>query len=118
MPWADHSGGHRTRKRSESARRCGPSASARRCGTTSAEASRAVGRVTAMSRRTQRQSWRMTRRELRKHLARDARKWVSEVWKAASETAARLDNLSPVTAPLGVRLVDSYAARQQASEEA
>jgi hypothetical protein len=65
----------------------------------------------------QRQSWRMTRRELRKHLARDARKWVSEVWKATSETAARLDNLSPVTAPLGVRLVDSYAARQQTSEE-
>jgi hypothetical protein len=71
-----------------------------------------------MSRRTQRQSWRMTRRELRKHLKRDARKWVNEVWQAAATTAAELDNLSPVTAQLGIRLVESYATREDAGEEA
>lgn len=60
----------------------------------------------------------MTRRELRKTLKRDARKWVNEVWQAAAGTAVQLDTLSPVTAPLGVRLVESYAAREQAGEQA
>ena len=39
------------------------------------------------------------------------------MWQAAASTAAELDSLSPVTAPLGVRLVESYAAREQAGEE-
>ncbi len=59
----------------------------------------------------------MTRRELHKTLSRSARKWVKEVWQAATGTAVRLDTLSPVTAPLGLRLVETYAARQQAGEE-
>jgi hypothetical protein len=59
----------------------------------------------------------MTRRELHKKLTRSARKWVREVWQAAVSTAAELESLSPVTAPLGVRLVESYAAREQAGEE-
>ena len=60
----------------------------------------------------------MTRRQLRKTLKRDARKWVDEVWQAAAATAAQLENLSPVTAPLGVRLVESYASREEAGEGA
>ena len=60
----------------------------------------------------------MTRRELHKTLIARARKWVKEVWQAAAGTAVELDTLSPVTAPLGVRLVESYAAREQAGEEA
>ena len=60
----------------------------------------------------------MTRRELHKTLTRDARKWVKEVWQAAAGTAVQLEALSPVTSPLGVRLVESYAAREQAGEEA
>ncbi len=69
-------------------------------------------------RRAQRQSWRMTSRELHKTLSRGARKWIKEVWEAAASFAGRLENLSPVTAPLGVRLVESYTAREEAGEEA
>jgi hypothetical protein len=52
----------------------------------------------------------MARRELNKTLARDGRKWVKEVWKAASGMAADLDALSPLTTVLGTRLVEDYAA--------
>ena len=51
----------------------------------------------------------MTRRELKQMLARDGRKWVREVWKAASGAAADLDALSPLTTVLGNRLVEDYA---------
>lgn len=54
-------------------------------------------------------SWRMTRRELNKTLARDGRKWVREVWQSASGAAADLDALSPLTTVLGNRLVEEYA---------
>lgn len=60
----------------------------------------------------------MTSRELHKTLSRGARKWVKEVWEAAARFAGQLENLSPVTAPLGVRLVESYTAREQAGEDA
>ena len=60
----------------------------------------------------------MTSRELHKTLSRGARKWIKEVWEAAASFAGRLENLSPVTAPLGVRLVESYTAREEAGEEA
>lgn len=52
----------------------------------------------------------MTRRELNKTLARDGRKWVRQVWEAASGAAAELDALSPLTTVLGNRLVEDYAA--------
>ena len=58
----------------------------------------------------------MTRRELRKTLARDGRKWIKEVWQAATATSAEIDSLSPVTTPLGTRLIESYGAREHASE--
>ena len=42
-----------------------------------------------MKERERRQSWRMTRGELHKTLARDGRKWIKEVWQAATEPATR-----------------------------
>jgi len=63
--------------------------------------------------REKRQSWRMTRREMRKTLARDGRKWVREVWQASSGAAAELDALSPLTTVLGTRLVEDYAASRK-----
>jgi hypothetical protein len=68
-----------------------------------------------MKERARRQSWRMTRRELHKALARDGRKWIKEVWQAATAASARMDALSPVTTPLGNRLVESYGNREQAT---
>lgn len=53
----------------------------------------------------------MTRRELQKTLARDGRKWVRELWKAASGMAADLDALSPLTTVVGNRLVEEYAKK-------
>ena len=58
----------------------------------------------------------MTRRELHKKLARDGRKWIKEVWQAATATSRQMDALSPVTTPLGNRLVESYGNREQATE--
>jgi hypothetical protein len=59
-----------------------------------------------------RQSWRLTRREVTHLMSRRGRKWVSEVWQAAARTSAELDGLSPLTTPLGNRLVESYAAAE------
>ncbi|HTP21171.1 MAG TPA: hypothetical protein VMJ65_16330 [Solirubrobacteraceae bacterium] len=67
-----------------------------------------------MKERDRRQSWRATRRELAKTMSRRGRKWIREVWAASARTAAALERLSPVTTPLGRRLVESYAAREQA----
>ncbi len=66
--------------------------------------------------REKRQSWRMTRRELRKTLKRDARKWVREVWQASAGAAAELEALSPLTAVLGTRLVEDYAASKKLAD--
>lgn len=67
--------------------------------------------------RERRQSGRLTRRELNKSLSRRARKWVKEVWQAASLASARFDGLSPVTTPLANTLVENYGARQGATAE-
>ena len=61
-----------------------------------------------LQQREKRQSWRMTRREMRKSLARDGRKWVREVWQASAGAAAELDALSPLTTVLGTRLAEDY----------
>ena len=66
--------------------------------------------------REKRQSWRMTRRELRKTLKRGARKWVREVWQASAGAAAELEALSPLTAVLGTRLVEDYAASKKLAD--
>lgn len=63
--------------------------------------------------RERRQSSRLTRRELKQTLSRGGRKWVKEVWQAAARTSGDLDRLSPVTTPLGNRLVESYAAAER-----
>jgi hypothetical protein len=70
-----------------------------------------------MADKPQRQSWRMTRRELRKSLSRRGRKWLDGVWKATARTASEFEGLSPVTTVLGSRLVESFAAREQADIE-
>jgi len=59
----------------------------------------------------------MTRRELRKSLSRSGRKWLDGVWKATARTASEFDGLSPVTTPIGSKLVESYAAREHADGE-
>jgi hypothetical protein len=63
-------------------------------------------------RRERRQSGRLTRRELKQTLSRPGRKWVKEVWQATTRTAGDLNRLSPVSTPLGNRLVESYAAAE------
>ncbi len=63
--------------------------------------------------RERRQSPRLTKRELKQTLARGGRKWVKEVWQAASRTAGELNGLSPVTTPLGNRLVETYVAEER-----
>jgi hypothetical protein len=70
-----------------------------------------------MADKPHRQSWRMTRRELRKSLSRSGRKWLDGVWKATARTASEFEGLSPVTTVLGSRLVESYAAREHADSE-
>jgi hypothetical protein len=70
-----------------------------------------------MARRERPQSWRLTRRELHKTLSRAGRKWIKEVWDAATGIAARFERLSPLTTVLGNRLVESYAAREQLTGE-
>ncbi len=47
-------------------------------------------------------------------MSRHGRKWVNEVWQAAARTAAELEGLSPLTTPLGRRLVESYGTREHA----
>lgn len=58
--------------------------------------------------REHRQSPRLTKRELRQSLNASGRKWVKEVWRAAARSAGEMNRLSPVTTPLGTRLVESY----------
>lgn len=60
--------------------------------------------------RERRQSPRLTKRELRQSLSGGGRKWVRDVWKAATREAAGMNRLSPVTTPLGNGLVEGYAA--------
>jgi hypothetical protein len=60
--------------------------------------------------RERRQSPRLTKRQLRQSLSGSGRKWVKDLWKAATRETAAMDRLSPVTTPLGNRLVESYAA--------
>jgi len=55
-----------------------------------------------------RQSPRFTRRELRQSLSAGGRKWIKGVWQAAERYSLRLARLSPVTSPVGTRLVDEY----------
>ena len=74
---------------------------------------RAIRGRTRANERERRQSGRLTRRELKQTLSRHGRKWVRDVWKAASRTAGELDRLSPVTTPLGNRLVETYAASER-----
>jgi hypothetical protein len=70
-------------------------------------------RPTRSAPRDRRQSGRLTRRELKQTLSRGGRKWVKEVWQAATRASGNMDGLSPVSTPLGNRLVESYAAAEQ-----
>jgi hypothetical protein len=70
-----------------------------------------------MAEKPHRQSWRMTRRELRKSLSRTGRKWLDGVWKATADTASEFDGLSPLTTLLGSRLVESYAIHEHVNGE-
>ena len=47
-------------------------------------------------------------------MSRHGRKWVNDVWKASASIASELEGLSPVTTPLGRRLVETYGAREHA----
>jgi hypothetical protein len=60
--------------------------------------------------REHRQSGRLTKRELRQSLSGRARKWLGEVWQAVARTSGQMNRLSPVTTPLGNRLVERYGA--------
>jgi hypothetical protein len=66
-----------------------------------------------MRARERRQSGRLTRRELKQTLSGPARKWVKGVWQAAALASGEMNRLSPVTTPLGNRLVESYAAARR-----
>ena len=48
-----------------------------------------------MKERERRQSWRMTRRELHKTLSRDGRKWIKEVWQAATVASGQIGRPQP-----------------------
>jgi hypothetical protein len=74
---------------------------------------RAIRGRTRAQQRERRQSGRLTRRELKQTLSRHGRKWVRDVWQAAARTSGGMDRLSPVTTPLGNRLVESYAASER-----
>ncbi len=68
--------------------------------------------------RRRRQSGRVTRRELRQSLSGSARKWLKQVWAAAEEFTLRLSRLSPVTSPVGSRLLDEYMEEHELAGEA
>jgi len=71
-------------------------------------------RPTRPTRRPERrQSPRLTRRELRQSLSAGGRKWIKGVWQAAERYSVRLGRLSPVTSPVGTRLVDEYMAEHR-----
>ena len=65
--------------------------------------------------RERRQSARLTRRELRQLLSASGRKWIKEVWIAAEQFTLRRARLSPVTSPLGTRLMEEYMAEHNLS---
>jgi hypothetical protein len=67
--------------------------------------------------RERRQSPRLTKRELRQSLSGSGRKWVKEVWQAATRKTGEMDRLSPVTTPLANQLVETYAAEQHLAGE-
>jgi hypothetical protein len=67
--------------------------------------------------RERRQSGRLTRRELKQTLSRPGRKWVKEVWQATARASGEMNRLSPVTTPLGNRLVESYAVAERLTGE-
>jgi hypothetical protein len=60
--------------------------------------------------RERRQSGRLTRRELRQSISGAGRKWLKQVWQAADHYSLTLARLSPVSSPLGTRLIDEYMA--------
>jgi hypothetical protein len=64
-----------------------------------------------------RQSGRLTRRELRQSLSGSGRKWLKQVWQAAEQYSLRLAHLSPVTSPVGTRMLDEYMAGRGAAGE-
>ena len=68
---------------------------------------RAIRGGSRWSERERRQTGRMTRRELKQTLSRGGRKWVREVWQAATRATGDFNRLSEVTTPLGNRLVES-----------
>lgn len=70
-------------------------------------------RTKARQQPERRQSWRLTRRELTHLMSRHGRKWVREVWGATTRTAGELESLSPLTTPLGNRLVERFAAGER-----
>ncbi|HSC02425.1 MAG TPA: hypothetical protein VLC49_03870 [Solirubrobacteraceae bacterium] len=74
---------------------------------------RAIRGRSRANERERRQSGRLTRRQLKQALSRHGRKWVREVWQAAARTSGDMTRLSPVTTPLGNRLVESYAASER-----
>jgi hypothetical protein len=74
---------------------------------------RAIWGRTRSNELERRQSGRLTRRELKQTLNRHGRKWVKQVWQAAARASGDLHRLSPVTTPLGDRLVESYAATER-----
>ena len=67
--------------------------------------------------RERRASGRLTRRQLRQTLSGPARKWLKEVWAAAEQYTLRLTRLSPVSSPVGSRLLDEYMAEQNLTGE-
>lgn len=67
--------------------------------------------------RERRQSKRLTKRELRQLLSGPGRKWIKGVWAAAEQYTLRLSRLSPVTSPLGTRLMEEYMAEHNLSGE-
>jgi hypothetical protein len=74
---------------------------------------RAIRGRSRATERERRQSGRLTRRELKQTLSRQGRKWVRGVWQASTRASGDMNRLSPVTSPLGNRLVESYAASER-----
>ena len=71
-----------------------------------------------MRRRTGRQSWRRTNRELHYLLSRAGRKWIKEVWRASDEIARRNPPLSPLAAAVGAGIAQSGGGSDASDAEA
>jgi hypothetical protein len=76
------------------------------------------GRTERTPRPKARQSGIATRRELRQTLSAGGRKWVKGVWKAADRYSLTLARLSPVSSPVGTRMIDQYMAEHNLEGEA